>query len=92
MTTSIKLSIVSKSWFKNNRYISQFALSQLPMIERDHAGFNPAAALCDLCYLGLRAGDAPRVMIANRRGKVDHPHTQSADADAAASHSSTRRS
>ncbi len=33
-----------------------------------------------------------RGMIANRRGKVDHPHTQSADADAAASHSSTRRS
>ncbi len=87
MTTLIKLSIVSKSRFKNNRYISQFALSQLPMIEPDHAGLNPAAALCDLCYLGYGRG-----MIASRRGKVDKPHTQSADADAAASQSSTRRS
>lgn len=48
----------------------QFAQLQLAMIAPDHADFHRAAALCEQWGLGLRAGDALHVVIAERRGMV----------------------
>jgi hypothetical protein len=47
--------------------LRHFAKSQLAIITLDHADFQRAAALCDAWQLGLWAGDAPHVAIAERR-------------------------
>ena len=47
--------------------VRDFAKSQLAIITLDHADFQGAAALCDQWQLGLRAGDALHVAIAERR-------------------------
>jgi hypothetical protein len=47
--------------------VRDFAKSQLAIITLDHADFQRAAALCDQWQLGLRAGDALHLAIAERR-------------------------
>lgn len=47
--------------------VRHFAASQLAIVTLDRADFQRAAVLCDAWQLGLRAGDALHVAIAERR-------------------------
>jgi hypothetical protein len=47
--------------------VRDFAKSQLAIITLDRADFQRAAALCDQWQLGLRAGDALHIAIAEQR-------------------------
>lgn len=48
--------------------VKRFAAAQVVMVPLEKTDFHRAAELCDLWQLGLRAGDALHLAIAERRG------------------------